>query len=151
VRSYRWIPWAIAGALGVVVAVNGALAYFAVTSSTGLVTEHPFNAGNSYNCVLDAAAAEDALGWHGWLHVAAGEVVAELTDRDGQPLRGLAVSARLVRPVGPLADVRLDLSESAPGRYAAAAASERRGQWDMHVTARRGADRFELTQRIIVR
>jgi nitrogen fixation protein FixH len=151
VSSGRWIPWAIAGALGVVVAANGALAYFAVSSSPGLVTEHPFDEGNSYNHVLDAAAAEDALGWHGWLHAAAGEVVAELTDRDGQPLHGLAVSARLVRPLGPLPEVRLDLRETAPGRYAAPAASERAGQWDMHMTARRGADHFALTQRIVVK
>lgn len=68
--SYRWIPWAIAGALGVVVAVNGALAYFAVTSSTGLVSEHPFTDGNTYNRVLDAAAAQDALGWRGLLRFA---------------------------------------------------------------------------------
>ena len=149
--SYRWIPWAIAGALGIVVAVNGALAYFAVTSSTGLVSEHPFTDGNTYNRVLDAAAAQDALGWRGWLHVAHGEVVAELSDRDGKPLTGLAVSARLVRPVEPLPEVTLALREAAPGHYAAEAAQERRGQWDVHMTARRGPEIFELTQRIMVK
>jgi nitrogen fixation protein FixH len=46
--------------------------------------------------------------------------------------------------------VLLDLRETAPGRYVAAA-SERPGQWDMHMSARRGADRFELTERIIVK
>jgi nitrogen fixation protein FixH len=149
--SYRWVPWVIAGGLGVVVAVNGALTYLAVTSSTGLVSEHPFTDGNTYNRVLDAGAAQDALGWHGWLHLTQGEVVAELTDRDGKPLTGLAVSAKLIRPVEPLPDVTLALSETAPGHYAADIARERRGQWDVHVTARRGAQLFALTQRIIVK
>jgi len=77
--SYRWIPWSFAGALGVVVMVNGALAYLAVSSSTGLVTEHPFESGNGYNRVLAAAAAQDALGWHGTLAFAAAG--AETGDR----------------------------------------------------------------------
>src|SRR5262249_43192444 len=63
--NYRWIPWAIAGAFLIVAVVNGALAFFALRSDTGLVSEHPFELGNGYNRVLDAGAAQDALGWHG--------------------------------------------------------------------------------------
>jgi nitrogen fixation protein FixH len=154
--SCRWIPWAIAGGLGVVVAVNGALAYFAVTSSTGLVTTHPYDAGNAYNRVLDAAAAQDALGWRGTLAFTSagterGEIVAEFTDRAGQKLTGLAVTARLMRPVEPLPDVVLTLSESGSGRYASAVALSRPGQWEVHAAARRGGETFEFAQRILVK
>lgn len=154
--SSRWIPLTFVGALGVVVAVNGALAYFAVTSSTGLVTEHPFEAGNNYNRVLEAAAAQDALGWRGTLRFTDlgarhGEVVAELVDRDGSPLTGMAVSARLTRPVEPLPDVVLALDERAPGRYVADAAPGHPGQWELHATARRGTEVFDFEQRIVVK
>jgi nitrogen fixation protein FixH len=154
--SGRWIPWAIAGGLGVVVAVNGALAYFAVTSSTGLVTAHPYDAGNAYNRVLDAAATQDALGWRGTLaFTSAGteraEIVVEFTDRAGQKLTGLAVTARLVRPVEPLPDVVLTLLESGSGRYASAVALSRPGQWEVHAAARRGSETFEFAQRIIAK
>ncbi len=154
--SYRWIPWTFAGALGVVVAVNAALAYFAVTTSTGLVTEHPFAAGNSYNAVLDAGAAQDALGWRGALRFsgtgpARGEIVAELSDRDGKPLTGLKVSLRLVRPIEPLPEIALALSERTPGHYEAEAAPSRPGQWEVYATARRGAELFEFAQRILVK
>jgi nitrogen fixation protein FixH len=154
--SYRWIPWAIAGGLGVVVIVNGALAYFAVTSSTGLVTEHPYDDGNAYNHVLDAAAAQDALGWRGTLTYTPdgaehGEIVAEFTDHTGQKLTGLAVTARLERPVEPLPEVMLALLEGKSGRYAGAVALTRPGQWEVHAAARRGNDTFEFAQRILVK
>ena len=154
--TYRWIPWAIAGALGIVVIVNGALAYFAVTSSTGLVTEHPFEAGNDYNRVLAAAAAEDALGWHGTLGYAAtgagaGEIAVELADRAGQKLSGLAVTAVVTRPIEPLPETDLTLVEADAGRYRSPVALTRLGQWQVHVAARRGSDVFEFTQRIIVK
>lgn len=154
-KSYRWIPWAFAGALGVVVAANGALAYFAAVSSTGLVTEHPFDRGNSYNRVLDAAATQDALGWRAAVSfrpagLERGEIAAKFTDRDGRPLPGLRVTARVQRPVEPLPESVVPLSETAAGRYVAAVALDRPGQWEVHIAARLGADRFEFTQRIAV-
>lgn len=154
--SCRWIPWAIAAGLAVVVAVNGALAYFAVASSTGLVTEHPFELGNGYNRVLDAGAAQDALGWHGVVRFVAsgageGEITARFTDRDGKPLSGLTVTAHVVRPVEPLPETTLALPETNAGSYAAAALLARPGQWELRLAARRGSDLFELAQRIVVR
>jgi nitrogen fixation protein FixH len=155
--TYRWIPWVIAAGLGVVVIVNGALAYFAETSSTGLVTEHPYESGREYNRVLAVAAASDALGWHGHLDFAAapgsrhGELAVELADRAGQPLRGLTVGAIIVSPVAPQPDTRLPLVEAGNGRYQAMLALSRLGQWDVRVAARRGSDFFEFEQRIIIK
>lgn len=151
----RWIPWAFAGALGLVVLANGALTYFAVTSNTGLVTEHPFDEGNSYNRVLAAAAAEDALGWNGKLGfsgavAAPGRITAELTDRSGRALTGLSVTAHITRPVEPLPEIVLPLAETA-GSYAAPVTLSRPGQWEVRITARRSDDLFEFAQRIIVK
>jgi nitrogen fixation protein FixH len=116
-----WVPWAIAGALGVVVAANVALAYFAAESSTGLVSEHPFESGNGYNRVLDAGAAQDVLGWRAALRFAPsgprrGEVTAEFVDAAGRPLSGLQVTAEVVRPIEPLPAQGLALGESGAGR-----------------------------------
>jgi nitrogen fixation protein FixH len=154
--SYRWIPWAFAGALSVVIAVNGALAYFAASSSTGLVSEHPFESGNSYNRVLDAAAAQDRLGWRGSLRVIANdagraEIAVQLSDRAGKPLTAASVTARLIRPVEPLPDLVLPLEETRAGRYENAAVLSRRGQWEVRVAARRGEELFQFAQRIVVK
>jgi nitrogen fixation protein FixH len=153
--SCRWVPWAIAAGLAVVVVVNGALAYFAIASSTGLVTEHPFELGNGYNRVIEAGAAQDALGWRGDVRFVPagadrGEITARFTDRNGKPVTGLSVTARLVRPVEPLPETTLALPETAAGSYAAAALLARPGQWEVQLAARRGADLFELARRIIV-
>lgn len=155
--SYRWIPWVIAAGLGVVVVVNGALAYLAESSSTGLVTEHPYENGTEYNRVLAVAAASDALGWHGRLGFAAapgsreGELAVEITDRAGRPLPGLTVSAVVVSPVEPRPDLRLPLAEAGAGRYRAPLALGRLGQWEVRVAARRGSDFFEFAQRIVIK
>lgn len=154
--TYRWIPWSFAGALGVVVMVNGALAYFALTSSTGLVTEHPYESGNDYNRVLAAAAAQDALGWRGTLAFTAtgaeaGEIAVELADRAGRKLTGLAVTALVTRPVGPLPDTRLALAEAEAGRYRSPVALTGPGQWDVQIVARRGGEIFQFAQRIVVK
>ena len=156
-KSYRWIPWAIAAWLGIVVAVNGALAYFAETSSTGLVTEHPYSNGTEYNRVLALAAASDALGWHGTLRFAAapgsrdGTLAIEITDRAGKPLSGLSAAAVIVSPVTPDPDRTLPLAEASAGRYEARLALSRLGQWEVRVAARRGSDFFEFAQRIVVK
>ena len=154
--SCRWIPWTIAAGLAVVVVVNGALAYFALASSTGLVAEHPFDLGNDYNRVLDAGAAQDALGWHSVVRFVPRR---RRQGRDRRPLHRPRRPAghrpvrrpRVVRPVEPLPETTLALPETAAGSYAAAARLARPGQWEVRLAARRGSRLFEFTQRIIVR
>lgn len=151
----RWVPWAIAGAFGVIFMVNGALAYFALSSDTGLVTEHPFALGSGYNRVLDAAAAQDALGWHASLRYVAmapqhGMIAVDLHDAQGRPLTGIVLRARVVRPLGPLPEADLILAESGGGHYAAPVALARPGQWEVRAAARRSGDLYEFQQRIVV-
>jgi nitrogen fixation protein FixH len=153
--AYRWIPWAFVASLGVVVAVNAAFAYFAISTSPGLVADHPFAEGNDYNRVLAAAAAQDRLGWHGTIGFKSassrrGELVVTLSDRDGAPLTGLTVSALIERPVEAVPDKLLALPEAGAGRYAGHLALSRRGQWEVHIAARRGHDIFQFAQRIFV-
>ena len=156
VSNGRWMPWAIMGAFLVVVMANGALAYFAVRSDTGLVSVHPFELGNGYNRVLDAGAAQDALGWHGAVRFIgesglSGRLVTELHDPASAPLSGLVVKVAVVRPVEPLPEQDLALNASGPGSYAAPLTLTRAGQWDVRVTATRGRDVYQFIQRIVVR
>lgn len=156
VSSYRWFPWAIVGSMAAVVAVNLVLTYFAFSSSPGLVTAHPFDEGNGYNAVLAAAAKEDALGWKSAITYApsgsqSGTLGVALTDKNGVSLTGVAVSARIERPVEPLPELDLSLSEITSGHYASAVKLSRPGQWEVHVVAERGSERSEFTERIFVK
>jgi nitrogen fixation protein FixH len=153
--AYQWIPWAFAGCLLAVVAVNGVLGYFALESSTGLVTQHPFENGVEYNRVLEAAAAQDALGWQGRINLAsdaeAHRLAAQVIDRAGRPLSGLSVIARLTRPIEPLPDVVVPLRETSSGVYLATTSLSRPGQWDVRIVARRDSAVFQFVQRIVVK
>ena len=154
-RDWWWFPWAIVAAFVAIVAVNGALAYFAIHSSTGLVTEHPFELGNGYNAVLAAGAAQDKLGWRGAVQYSAngpgrGTIDVAMRDRAGNALPDLAVRGELVRPIEDLPPIQITLSPTGAGRYVAPIALPRLGQWQVRVYARRGQDSFVFAERIFV-
>lgn len=154
--SYRWFPWGLGGVMAAVVAVNLILTYFAFSSSTGLVSKHPFTEGNGYNDILQAGAHQDALGWKSKLVFTAigaqqGVIAVNFRDGAGKPLSGLAVTAHIIRPVEPLPAESLRLSETAAGHYEAAAAMSRPGQWDVRIAARRGDDFYEFAERVFVK
>ena len=155
-RAWWWFPWAIVGCFVVIIIVNGALAYFAIHSSTGLVTEHPFELGNGYNEVLAEGAAQDALGWRGTVRFIPGgtehgRIEIALRDAGGQKLADLTVKAELVRPVEDLAAIPVTLTATEPGLYVAPVALNRVGQWQVRVLAKRGKDTYVFVERIFVR
>jgi len=150
----RWIPWAIAGCFVVIASVNGALAYFALHSDTGLVTEHSFEVGNDYNRILAAGAAQDALGWRGAIKFAPsagldGRLVARFIDAGGAPLAGLSVSVEVVRPIEPLPGRALTLEPASGGTYQAPVTLARPGQWELRVTALRDGRSYQFAERIV--
>ena len=129
--------WTFAAGLGVVIAANGAFAYFAPDSSPGSVTE------------------ANAPGWTGKLHFLdrgdeSGRIVFDLTDRAGKPLTDLAVKARAVRGDESGSEVLVVMHESSPGRYVGQAELDRPGQWEIQASARRAADHLELSRQIKV-
>ncbi|HTZ79551.1 MAG TPA: FixH family protein [Stellaceae bacterium] len=150
----RWVPWAMAGCFLIVFAVNGALAYFALHSDNGLVTEHPFELGNGYNEVLARGAAQDALGWHATIKFAPkagldGRLVARFTDKGGAPLAGLRVNVDLVRPIEPLPERVVTLQPAGDGTYEAPVVLARPGQWELRVTALRDGASYEFAERVV--
>ena len=152
--SCWWVPWAIVGAFVVVAFVNGALAYFAIHSDPGLVSQHPFELGNGYNRILDAGSAQDALGWRAAARLQSGgglsgKVVVLLNGKDGAPLDGATVTVAVVRPVDALPEQDSVLSAVGGGRYEASIALARAGQWDLRVVAARDGTVFRVVQRIV--
>jgi len=153
----RWVPWAIAGAFLVIAAVNGGLVYFALASNTGLADDAAYEDGLAYNAVIAEAARQEALGWHVAIafnaarkggHV--GEVVVDVQDRNGKPISDLDIRGELVRPVEPLPPVTLSLGAEGEGRYAAAIAVPRPGQWNLRLVARRQGELYQTGRRILV-
>ncbi|TCH98268.1 nitrogen fixation protein fixH [Roseococcus sp. SYP-B2431] len=144
----RWIPWVFVGGFGVVVAVNAVLITAAVTTFTGTTTGGAYDRGRTYGDVLAEAERQRALGWQGAVSRQGGAVVLALRQADGSPLPADAtVAGRLQRPLERRA-LPLHFLPAAPGGWRAAVEIPAPGAWEAVLTVTRGADRFELRERL---
>jgi len=123
---------------GTVAAADAVLVTSALRTWSGLDEASPYQASQRYNAELGRARAQDGLGWS--LDAAASRlpeggtaIAATLAARDGLPLAGRAVRARLERPTDKREDRAVDLAEGRPGAYAVRTAAVPPGQWDLVV------------------
>jgi nitrogen fixation protein FixH len=115
---------------GVVLAVNGAMIYSAISTHTGLVAIEPYRKGLRYNDRIAAGERQDRLGWTVALDVRLdGTVLLRLSETDGQPVRNLKISAVLGRPSTNQHDISLTLVEKEAGAYAAVIPPLAEGSW----------------------
>lgn len=131
------VPWLFPAGLGLVVAVNMVMLWFALTTFPGVATRNAYEEGRGYNRVIARDAGIAELGWRVTVRVVDGGAALEAAyvGRDGAPLKGLAPTAVFTRPVGERATLEAALSETAPGVYRAAVALPLRGVWTVRLTA----------------
>jgi len=114
--GWHMLMWLI-GFFAVVFAVNGALAYFANSSWTGLVAENGYITSQEYNSFIAAEKRQEKLGWDAhFAHDAVG-LIFKVADRHGAPVTDLKVMVNLMRPTHEGEDRTLTLSETRPGYY----------------------------------
>jgi nitrogen fixation protein FixH len=113
-----------------VFAANGAMIYTALSTHTGLVAYEPYRKGLHYNERIAAGERQGRLGWVEALDVRLdGRVGLSIAEADGRPVRGLRIEGVLGRPSTNRHDLRLALTETAPGRYETQAAALTEGNW----------------------
>jgi nitrogen fixation protein FixH len=149
--GWQYFPHAMVGAIGLMVLVDGGLAWTAIESFPGRAASNVFDHSNSYDEVLNVAAREAALGWAIRGSVEDGLPVILLTDRDGQGLRGAVLNAVAERPLGAPMTTKLAFNEEQPGRYVGTAALTQPGQWDLRLEARIGEAALHATRRVFVK
>lgn len=155
-RRSAWIPWIFVAGFGVIIAVNGVMVYFALSTRIDVVVEKPYERGISYNLLLDEARAAAALGWtvetvSRRFDETRGVITLDLLlhGPDG-PLDGTEVQASLVRPI------EGDRIEAPPafsfkGHVGLALEGVRPGQWDLVLSLRRDGERMTTVERIVLR
>ena len=151
----RWIPWVFVGLFGVVLIVNGTMIAFALSTFTGMETVSAYKKGLSYNRRLDAAAAQERLGWQASLDAEAdnaGQMVItfDLTDQQGAPVAAADVLAKVDRPLQDGLDQTVVFKEIRSGRYAATVDLPLKGQWEVDVSAVARGGRYQFIERIMV-
>jgi nitrogen fixation protein FixH len=157
-----WIPYTFVAGFAVVLAANGAMLYFALSSFSGLSTKQAYVEGLAYNDRVAEEEAQAALGWTWDLDLAAVEPLepnglsrvatlrADGRGAEGTPLDGLSVTATIRRPTEQGLDQTLPLRAVGPGLYETRLTLAKPGQWDVLVSAHRGEDVFRLRRRLLV-
>lgn len=131
----------------VIIGVNAVFLTMAYRTHPGQVAPRPYEAGLLYNTELKRLRVQEALGWRAALEARPDAVMVRLQDRDGQPLRGLKVTATLLRPATEQGRSVLNLTETAPGQYVAPRAGLS-GVWDARVDATGGGHSFIAERRL---
>jgi nitrogen fixation protein FixH len=146
----------ILGFFAVVICVNAAMAWLAISSFSGTVVDSAYRAGQDFNHEIEAARAQAARHWAVSVDVArTAEGGAELRltarDGDGQPVGGHHARVELQRPADRRGDVVLELNEAGGGLFTGRVAALEAGQWDV-VIAIEGRDGpvFRSRNRLVV-
>lgn len=152
-----WYPYIFVAGFGVIIAVNGTMAYFASSTFTGLKTERSYDDGLKFNKTLAAAEAQRALGWSVVTDVAPkadlpnggklANVYLEYKDKAGQPLNDLTVKVTFLRPVQAGLEQTVTLAPVGEGKYRGEIELPLKGQWQIAVQAD-GPAHHELHQRV---
>lgn len=154
-----WYPWIFVAGFGVVIAVNGTMAYIAVDTWTGLETAQPFQKAQAFNGELAQKSAQAALDWTVKVdfvkqpttqNARAGILHFTVLDAHDQGIGGLTIEAQAVRPTHEGYDQVITFEERGLGEYVAPADLPLPGQWELRITASRADDIFKLRQRILV-
>jgi Predicted integral membrane protein linked to a cation pump len=154
-----WYPYIFVGCFVLVVAVNGLMAYFATSTFTGLETEGAYQKGLAYNQNLASARAQEAMGWTVETRARPAEgvtgaqvdVAVSYRDRDGKPVDGLTVTARMIRPTAKGHDHDVTLKPLGDGLYGGVFTMPLNGVWDMDILARGDGVSYEHAQRFVLK
>ncbi|MFO1082806.1 MAG: FixH family protein [Reyranellaceae bacterium] len=146
------VPWLFVAGFAIVIAVNGIMVWFAVSSFSGLYAANPREKGLHYNDVIAQQQQRDALGWtvDATWQAAPGRLEVAVRDAGGQPLAGAQVTATLVRPVEKRAPIALVLEPVEIGRFAGRIELPAHGNWDVDLVVEAGGQRYAATRRMFL-
>lgn len=150
----RITGWHVLAALvlffAVIFAMNAALIYYALSSFPGLEVASSYKAGQEFENDVEAARAQAARGWSvEETAVLTGEgarIEARFLDRDGAPVVGLLVTARLLHNATTRFDGSVVLEPEGMGRYAGVAVGTLPGKWTLVLSAEKDGERLFLSR-----
>ncbi|WP_050929040.1 FixH family protein [Aestuariivita boseongensis] len=132
------------GAFGVIIAVNLALAYSAVSTFPGLEVKNSYVASQQFDAKRDAQLR---LGWSVRADARDGQVILSFTDKTGAPVEVADLKATLGRATHVKDDLEPEFVFD--GKAYVAPADLDKGNWNIRLIAR-ADDGTEFTQRVIL-
>jgi len=152
----RMVLFYLVSFFAVIIGVNGAMVYAALSTLGGVDTESAYQAGRMFEQDVAMAKAQAARQWRVNVKVTPSPDGAKRLDivaRDaaGRPLSGLDLSAVFERPVDRRLDRNVAVTEGGPGNFHGSAEVPA-GQWDLVIELSRQGDRlFRSKNRVILK
>lgn len=138
---------------GAVILMNIVMLRAAITTFSGVGEKNAYMAGVSHNRALDAARAQDALGWIVDAHlsrVAAGRSAVSLARRDAASAAGVTATVRFEHPSDSRQDRQVTLPAVKPGAWRGALDLPA-GTWDFVIEMSAGGEiLFRSRERVTV-
>jgi nitrogen fixation protein FixH len=127
----RHVLFGMIAFFAVTMGVNGVMVYAALTTFAGIETSDAYRRGLAYNRRIAEGEQQSGSGWSDRVDVADDppRLRVAIRGRDGRPLTGLIVRARIGRPATDRYDRDLTLAEAAPGDYASPLEAVGAGSW----------------------
>ena len=153
-RQPGWyIPWLIAAPFLVVFAANGTLVHYALSSFSGLTSEHASDEGAHYNLALAAAQAQAERGWQVKVTFTSagglkGRLDVDLKDRAGNPLSAADVMVGCLRPTKSGVDSHVKLTDGGGGRYSSEVVVPLPGVWDLRLEVAHATGNYQKVERV---
>lgn len=145
----RWIPWYFVIFFTVIAVLDGIFVYMAISTQTGLVTEHAYEKGLAYNQILQEARAQPAIQQKAGYE--AGILRWQLADAQGVPITNARVSAHIKRPVQEGYDFDINLEHQGGGVYEAKVEPPLRGLWQAGLNSAWDDQRFHTSLNFLSR
>jgi nitrogen fixation protein FixH len=141
----RHVWWYFVAFFGFVVTVNVAMVTIALRTHSGLVTDHPYEKGLSYNKVVEAERKQQSLGWKGTVEYKNGALHFLLRDKNDQALIADNATASFTRPTQQGMDFAVELKGAETAIEFPA-----KGVWEVRVDTEVGDTHYQQIKRIIV-
>ena len=132
------------GAFGVIIGVNLALAYNAVSTFPGLEVANSYVASQEFDA---RRSAQEALGWSVWADARDGRVILSITDSAGAPVEVAKLSAVLGRATQIKDDLEPEFEFDGVNYVAPVELGP--GNWNIRMNAR-ATNGTEFRQRVIL-
>lgn len=133
-KEFRFTGWhalgVFVGSFTIIISVNLALAFNAVSTFPGLETKNSYISSQTFD---DRRAAQESLGWDVKAALADGQLVLSITDADGRPVQAGTLVATVGRPTNTSQDRMPDFAFN--GRAYVAREVLDPGNWDLWLKA----------------
>lgn len=158
IADYRW-PLGLVGLLVMSIVAQGIMVFFATRPDAPRPLRDYYQAGLHWDADEAVRAASRQLGWGVRVDVPSGPEYVEamarpvdvfVSDRDGQPVRGLKGQLVALRPSDTGLNTSGALTElpQEPGRYRALVTFRAAGLWELALDVQAGGQRFVHVVRV---